>query len=293
MQTFIPQNTNWLAFFRISVACFALAHFLSIQSDFDLLYSYQAYIYPDILNASHDHIGPTLTTLHQWFESTGISVSYSGLLWFCRVVYPCFMVGLALGLFTRVSAVGALFFQILFIQSIHLYQYGVDAYTTIALFYCCLFPVGKILALDGWLRPQRDAPDSQKFYLTILQLHLGVAYFFSGLDKVVGQTWRNGEAVWKALHSHCYGGNLVNLDGLAHTPFFWLMGWGTVLLEMGYLPLVLLPRTRLVALSFMISLHLGIGLFLGLYFFSALMILLNLSAFYAPYTKAALTPVNP
>jgi hypothetical protein len=274
-------NPGWLAFFRVNIASIALLHFWSIQPDFDLLFSYHGYVYPDILDASHDHYFWTLTSLQQALASLGLPVSYEGVLAMARWAYPGCLLLLGAGLLTRASALGALLLQLLFVQSIHLYQYGADAFTTIALFYCCVLPVGSSYSLDMAWRGRGAALTHQALFLFWLRAHLCLAYFFSGLDKVIGPTWRDGEAIWKALHSHAYF-SLFSLDFLAHTPFFCLAGWATIMLEIGYPLGMSYARSRPCWLVGLLGMHLFIGLFMGLFFFSALMIVLNLAVYYVP-----------
>ncbi|RFM33124.1 hypothetical protein [Chitinophaga silvisoli] len=267
---------GWLFFFRVNMAGFALLHFLAIQPDFDMLYSYKGYIYPDIMDTATDHFSPTLISLQHY-----VGMPYETLLMICRIAYPLALVSLLLGCCTRLSAILSLFLQLLMLKSIHLYEYGVDGYTTIALFYCCIFPVGYIYSIDNRLRRFIIAPEYGP-WLLLLRAHLCIAYFFSGFDKVIGVSWRNGEALWKTLHSHNYY-SLFSMDFLVHTPFFLVAGWGTILLEMGYCIGMNIPKVRMWWLGGIVCLHLFIALFMGLFFFSAMMILLNLCAYYTPY----------
>ena len=110
----------------------------------------------------------------------------------------------------------------------------------------------------------------------------GGQYFFSGFDKIIGPTWRNGEAIWKSLHSHNYY-NLFNLDFLATGPFFLLIGWATVVTEMLYPLGMQAAISRRYWGAAVLGMHVFIALFMGLFFFAAMMIVLNLSAWYAPY----------
>jgi hypothetical protein len=276
-----PVYTGWLFFFRINVAGFALLHYLSVQPDFADLYSYKGYVYPDILDASYDHLSFTITSLQFFLQKLHIAISYESLLLICRFAYPVALVLLITGLFTRAGAIASLFFQLLFIKSIHLYEYGIDYFTTVALFYCCIFPVGKVFSIDNKLRKHPKEPVNHDLFLLLLRANLSIAYFFSGFDKIIGESWRNGEAIWKALHSHNYY-NLFSLDFLPAS-FFLLAGWGTLLLEMCYPLFINIIATRKYWLWGIIGMHIFIALFMGLFFFSALMIILNLSAFYAPY----------
>lgn len=269
---------GWLFFFRVNIAGFALLHFLAIQPDFDALYSFKGYIYPDILDTATDPFSPTIIRVQQWLHS---NINYETLLLLCRIIYPLALVGVIVGFGTRICAIISLFMQLLLIKSIHLYEYGVDGYTTIALFYCCIFPVGRIYSFDNKLRREIATPDHLP-WLFLLRAHLCIAYFFSGFDKVIGETWRNGEALWKTLHSHNYY-SLFSLDFLVNTPFFLVAGWGTVVIEMAYALGMNIKATRMWWLAGIVLLHLFIALFMGLFFFSAIMILLNLCAYYTPY----------
>lgn len=57
------------------------------------------------------------------------------------------------------------------------------------------------------------------------------------------------------------------------------VGWGTLLVEIGY-PIFIWPKkTRRLWIALTIGLHLGIGVFLGLEFFSLIMAILTLSLF--------------
>lgn len=275
------SHAGWLFFFRVNIAGFALLHFLAIQPDFAALYSYKGYIYPDIMDTTTDYVSPTVVSFQAFLQRMDLPIDYESLLLACRIAYPLVLISLLLGFFTRISAVLSLLFQLLLVKSIHLYEYGIDGYTTFALFYCCIFPVGAVYSLDNRRRRSHKPPDHLP-YLFLLRGHLGVAYFFSGFDKVIGETWRNGEALWKALHSHNYY-SMFSLDFLADTPFFLISGWATIVLEICYGLFMNLRPTRRYWLTGIIVLHAFIACFMGLFFFSALLILLNLSAYYAPY----------
>lgn len=277
-----PLFPGWLFFFRINIAGFALLHFLSIQPDFADLYSYKSYVYPDILDASYDHLTPTFYSLQAFLQQMHLPLSYETLVSFSRFAYPVVLLLLIVGAGTRVSAVLSLFFQLLFLGSIHLYQYGVDFFTTIGLFYCCVFPVGSIYSVDDRLRKKPASVPHHILYLRLLRAHLGIAYFFSGFDKALGPSWLNGEALWKALHAHNYY-SIVSLDFTPQSWFFAAASWITLILEMGYAVCMNLPRLRKYWLAGILLMHLGIALFMGLFFFSALMIILNLAAYYVPY----------
>ena len=71
-----------------------------------------------------------------------------------------------------------------------------------------------------------------------------------------------------------------DLTWLAH--YAWvpiLLGWFTIVTECGYGVAMWIPRLRFFWLAAIISLHVGIALFLGLGLFGLIMILLSISAF--------------
>jgi len=78
---------------------------------------------------------------------------------------------------------------------------------------------------------------------------------------------------------------------LLHLPWLWAaLGWVVVVLELSYAVLVWWRPARPWILRATVAMHVGIALCLGLYAFSALMILLNLTAFYFPYARSLSYP---
>lgn len=108
----------------------------------------------------------------------------------------------------------------------------------------------------------------------MLQIHLCVVYLTSGLEKASGVQWWNGEEIWRALMRPDFGG-LFDLSWLAAVPAVAMFAcWATLLVELGYAFLDWPRRTRMFAVLAAISLHLSIGVFMGLISFAALMIVL-------------------
>lgn len=196
------------------------------------------------------------------------------------VIYIFFLTLLALGLFTRTTALFAWLLHLTFNTSGIASTYGVYEFTNIALFYCFVMPVGDAFSLDAWRRPAR--PDRGIQYALsrrVLQCHLCIVYFSSGLEKAMGIQWWNGEAIWRALMREDVHPSFSWLAALP--PVAMAMCWSTLVVELGYAVFIWQPKTRRLWLSLTVLLHLGIGIFLGLWFFAATMIVLNLAAFYS------------
>jgi hypothetical protein len=182
--------------------------------------------------------------------------------------------------------------------------YGVDEFANIALFYMIWMPVGDCASVDRSAGRRSGAPSpGARLALRVLQIHLCIIYFDSGIRKAAlddawqgsfadwwsgkaefRQLWRfkpgdwwNGQAIWDAC---TLPSNNFDFTWLAWVPWVAvLLGWSTLLIEIGY-PILVWPRlTRKAWALATIGLHVGIGVVLGLWTFSAMMIVLTGSAF--------------
>lgn len=280
------KNPNWLVFFRITVAAFCLIHFFSILPDLNNFLSNNGYVLPDVTHAIVSHIIPTVYDLN---ILTAKYLHIPSCLGLFSAIYITFLMFLMTGFCTRASAFIVVIVHLIFVNSMNFFTYGVDYFCNIALFYCLIFPVGKYFSIDSFIlrklgKTVKYNPLIENLCLRMLQIHLCIAYFFSGFDKVIGFNWWNGESIWKAIHLS-YDPQVINVDKLSKTPIFLIAGWGTLLLEMLYPVFMNIRKTRRITLALIISMHVAIALFLGLFFFSTMMIILSVSAYYIPYTK--------
>lgn len=273
------ENVSFLSFFRISIALFCALHFLSVWHDFGVLYGKDGLLPAEVASLMKVSWIPSFSQVSQWL-SWSIGMEERGAITGFQIVYLLLCLALACGLFSRISAISLLFLHLVLAKGSYLYAYGVDYFTTIALFYCCVFPVGRQLSVDRLIFPKMTVPNPTP-YRRILQTHLCFVYFFSGLDKLMGYNWHNGESVWKALHLPYFNTDFdFNIDALSAYPLlFFFMGWAVILVELLYPFFVFHGKTRPYWLFMVVALHLGILLYLNLYFFAVLMILLNLAAF--------------
>lgn len=119
------------------------------------------------------------------------------------------------------------------------------------------------------LAPERGAA-WRSGCLRLIQIQMVVFFFFAGVGKLRGDSWWEGVAVWIALTNHEYGN--LSLDLFAE--HFWLinaMTYGSILLELAY-PFLVWGRARQFMVVGAIGLHVGIGVSMGLYAFSVVMI---------------------
>lgn len=276
-----PSNSLWMVSLRCGIALISLLHFMALQADFDSIFSSHAFIPPDIAAGTRDFLIPSIYSLYKNLQGI-VPISYEGLLWIVRLIYPVALLMLLAGLFTRPAAILSLALQLLITNSMEFYSYGVDLFTSIALFYCCVFPVGSLLSLDSlWFSRQPVSAERTARCLKLFQTHVCLIYFFSGFEKLLGYNWRNGEAIWRMVHGY-NATEWVSFDFLYNTPVPLLAGWFTIILEMMY-PLINIPVLRKWWLGGVIIFHVSIAFFMGLYFFSSVMIILNITAYYMPF----------
>jgi hypothetical protein len=204
-------------------------------------------------------------------EETILSVG-----WICLFGAGC---SLLLGLFCRVSAILAWFVHLCAAKSGGFVSYGVDNFMTIALFYLMLSPLPDRYSLDCRLRKSRSKdPQLLGFWRRVLQFHLCLIYFFSGVTKCLGRGWWDGSNVWRALIRPPFG--VIDPEILVRWKYvFPIAGVFICLLETAY-PLAIWSRsTRKIWLICTCAMHAGIGVAMGMYLFALIMIILNLAAF--------------
>ena len=162
--------------------------------------------------------------------------------------------------------------------------YGVGGVMLIALFYCVVMPAGRAWSLDARRAGARDPDRGAELYILVLRLHVCIVYAAAGLSKAVGSQWWSGEAVWRAL----------SLPDFAQFDAHFLSAWPlllqalsicAMLVQLAY-PVLVWTRLRVAVVVAVELLHLGIAVFLGLWMFSAMMMLLNAAAFGESLWKA-------
>lgn len=78
-----------------------------------------------------------------------------------------------------------------------------------AVLYLCIAPSGRVLSIDSILQARSKADDNSakiesasirsNICLRMIQVHLAMIFLYSGLSKLSGEVWWNGEAVWWML----------------------------------------------------------------------------------------------
>jgi predicted DCC family thiol-disulfide oxidoreductase YuxK len=110
-----------------------------------------------------------------------------------------------------------------------------------------------------------------------MQIQMAVIFFYTGVSKIKWEAWRNGDALWLVLSSFDYY-NRIYVDILAHHYWIGIVAtYATLLIELAFPFLIWQRRTRPYLLAAAIFLHLQFALFLGLIYFSFVMIMGHMS----------------
>jgi hypothetical protein len=251
-------------------------------------------------------VGQSDTTLLErianawWPQSVWFYVQDPRWIWTLHGLFLVAIVCFTLGFCSRTANVIVWVGHVSFVVRSYSAWFGFDVILGMLTF-CLMFgPTGDALSVDAWLRRRRL--DSQSHEPTeresipswsanasirLIQAHMCVVYFCSGISKLPGATWRNGSAIWLALMS--FDEMPYDLRSVSHLnewvvrSILWAAVVFTLAFEIGFAFLIWSRRTRPFVLSAAVLLHLGIGVFMGLDAFSAAM-LTGCLAFVPPAT---------
>lgn len=227
-------------------------------------------------------------------DPTWMAVCHGGIL----LAMFCLMIGFC----TRVAAVLTWLGMLSYVNRAPTTLFGMDTIMIVVATYLMIGPSGAVLSVDRLIarwRARRGggqdrAADSEpqplisaNLALRLLQIHLCIIYFASGVSKLQGATWWSGTAVWgtmanyefSPMRSHLY---MSLLRFLAEHRVLWeLVMTGTTTFTLAFeiaFPFVIWVRPlRWVMIASAVFLHLGIAFFMGLVGFSTIMIALLLS----------------
>jgi hypothetical protein len=272
-------STDFIPFFRITIGLILLFHFISILPDFNLLYGMKSVIPTDIhtiyLNKSVILFDEIIIFLNKITGSEHLSVILF------KTLFIIFCLLIIAGFYSRIFAVLLLILQVAIVKSSYYYSYGVDFFSSMSLMYLIILPSDEYFSIRS-IFSKREEKRNYLFVKTTFQIHLAIAYFVSGIEKLSGYNWRNGESIWKAIHLPNFSNDFnLNFDFLGnYSSLVVIIGWSTIVIELLYPLFITIKKTRKIWLFLTISLHLGIALTLNLYFFSAIMITWNITNFY-------------
>jgi hypothetical protein len=133
---------------------------------------------------------------------------------------------------------------------------------------------GDLYSIDARLQRQPITGFGWAFPVRILELQIAWIYLATGIEKLAGALWTNGTAAYFALQlEHTFGRWWAR--PVATQPLLMqLISWGTIAIELSFLPLTVIPSkiTRLLAAIAAAGLHGGILLLMNVGNFPVIML---------------------
>ena len=191
-----------------------------------------------------------------------------------------FILLMVLGLATRLMTIATFFLHLIFLQRNPAILYGADLVATFWLFGLCWIQHHHHFSIKKWLPFLNKAASSSlnqfgdifsSVGIRLIQIQLCIIYAYTGMEKLKGGTWWEGSAVWYVMGND----NIVPFD----LSFFQYMPWAvaimtysTLLFEI-YFPIAIwLKPLRPTWLFLGLCLHALAFIFMGLIFFSPIML---------------------
>ncbi len=243
-----------------------------------------------------------MVDLHQYMNGAGpddlaranwsyfYHINSPTVLWIVHILALLVFFLLMIGFFSRTMAVLAYLMAVSYANRVTPGAYfGLDKINCLLAMYLMLGPCGARYSLDRILRLRRGAPRevppsvSANLAIRLIQIHMCIIYLFSGLGKLQGESWWNGEAVWFSSANLEYQ-FLIDMTWLAAYPMLVnFLTHATVYWELSYCALVWPRLTRPWVLLMAVIVHLGIVVAYGMPTFGLVMLIGNL-AFISPET---------
>jgi hypothetical protein len=279
---FPEESDTWLAILRIGMGLQLLLYTLSLAKDWNYLLAGPGggLISRNLSEAILSLESPLVPRLGRLVDiGARLGVGEETVLsavWFCLLCVALFLLA---GFLCRPAAIVAWLLHLSAVKSGDLVSYGMDNFTTIGLFYLMLSPLPDRYSLDWrWRGARAQDRHLLGFFRRVLQVHLCLIYFFGGIAKSVGSGWWDGSNLWRALIRPPF--NVIAPQTLIHWKYvFPVIGIIICFLELGYAFFIWPKRTRLIWLVSILGMHVAVGLSMGMYLFSSVMIILNLAAF--------------
>jgi hypothetical protein len=248
-----------LGLFRVGFGLLLLGCYLIRSLDLELFYGQHGImpveILTDVLPMDYRF------SIFRYFTS-------STALWIGNGIFLASLLSFSLGKWPRVSVFVAWILHLSFVHRNLAIAYGVD---TISCFYL-FFLLFADYRDDEHYRPGDLQAVLGSMAYRLCQIQVCVIYGYSGLKKLKGYSWWNGEAIWSSLADS----QLARWDFsvLSHFPLsLAFAAYLTLAWEIYFPALIWFKPIRKPLLTIGVLLHLGIAVGLNLPFFAAIMVL--------------------
>jgi len=258
-----------LEIIRFLIGCLLLINYVGLTPYILDLYSQEGWV--NLKAVEYEFNTPWIISLHFWLDEPWQFFTFHGIF-----ISACLC--FTLGYHTRWIKWIVLLGHLSYLHRNPGIIYGVDNILASLLLLLCIAPIGKNFSLDATRNKKKTSSKTSTLVLSpwgfsctrLIQLQMATLFFFSAVDKLKGETWWSGDALWIALNNFEF--NNVSVMWLAE--HYWianLMTYATLMIELGYTFLIWGKPTRPYFLIAALLLHLGIAVLMGLYLFAAVM----------------------
>lgn len=272
-----PASPRPIASLRIGLAGVLILQAFLLRNDVLSFFAHDGIVQGPLAEYLAESFSPRLNWLTDRLVGHGISEA-AVIFWTTRTYFFA-LVLMLLGLFTRPVTVVVWFLQWTLMNSGYCSSYGFDMFAHIFLFYLIWLPAASAWSLDLYVgRVEGGASVLARLGIRVMQIHLAVSYLASAIEKSSGIQWWNGELLWRALSLPEY--RQFDMSWIAHFPALAMAaGWGALAVEMFFCIFIWPKKTRPIWVALTASLHIGIGILLGLQIFAVIMCVFVISLF--------------
>lgn len=280
---FAPRSSLPLDFLRIGLGAALLWNYAVMTPELDYFYGPHGVIPLQSLELAREK--------DPWMQSVFFLVSgNTGLYIFHALFLSCltaFIIGWKTAWVKWVVFVG----HVSYLHRNPSIYYGADNIASSFMFILCLSPVGRRLSMDARPSPAADPDPRSTVCIRFVQLQLCILYLLAGLEKLQGQTWWSGDAVWIAMNNWEFA-NVAPDFFARHYYLINLLTYGTLAFEISYPFLIWNKSWRPWLITSSVLMHLGIGWVMGLWWFAFVMCLGNLAFVDFPAWEKLLPRMN-
>jgi uncharacterized membrane protein YphA (DoxX/SURF4 family) len=287
---FTPTNPSTLSAIRVLAG--AMLFYTHLVWSFDLsgFFGQNGWLPTKLMHDVHQFSNGGVDSPTRWIWTYFDYVDSPTWLWVAHIAALFVFFFLMIGFFSRTMAVLAYLIAVSYASRVTPGAYfGLDKINCMLAMYLMLGPCGARYSLDRIWRLRRGAPRevppsvSASIAIRLIQLHMCIIYLFSGLGKLQGESWWNGEAVWFSSANLEYQ-YLIDMTWLASYPLLVnFLTHATVFWELTYCGLVWPRLTRPWVLLLAVMVHGTIVVAYGMPTFGLVMLIGNL-AFVSPET---------
>lgn len=192
-----------------------------------------------------------------------------------------------LGVYARASTIMTLLLWMSLYVTNPFVGSGGDAVLRMVLLYMCFTDSGRRLSVDarraatrGQVRPLAPAWLSTVLHnvaIVLIVHQVVMVYVGSAYWKLMSSKWRDGTATYYPLQTEAYSpwvDVIAPLSGSA--PIIQAATWSAIVVQLMFPVMMLYRPTRMLGLVTVTAMHLGIGVFMGIMYFSLVMIAVDM-----------------